>query len=208
MGRRGSGIAVTGAVIFAVAATSFTGTPKRVPDIALDSALLFHLERTVALLAGFLVVLVTITRAWSGELPAELSTQGLKYGEAGQVAASAFSELDAEVASLRRFHGATSTNRGPRGGPKMTSMRYEATSDRTGPEAESRERRRRIQRAAAILNGGEAPEPAATSDERHARIRWAAATLSGGKPHEPAATSEERHARIRAAAARLRALGA
>jgi hypothetical protein len=67
MGRRASGIVVTGAAIVAVTATTLAGAPARLPDIALDSTLLFHVERAVALLAGFLVVVVTITRAWAGE---------------------------------------------------------------------------------------------------------------------------------------------
>ena len=98
MGRLGSGIAVTGAAIAAIAVTALAGTPARVPDIALDSTVLFHAERAVALLAGFLAVLVTITRAWSGELPEALSTQGFRYAE---VAGSALSSLGDDLDSLR-----------------------------------------------------------------------------------------------------------
>jgi len=43
-----------------------------------------------------------ITRAWGGELPAELSTQGLRYGEVGSVASSAFDEVIDASESLRR----------------------------------------------------------------------------------------------------------
>jgi hypothetical protein len=101
MGRRGSGVAVTGVAIAAVAATALAGAPTRLPDIALHSVLLFHLERVVALLAGCLVVLVTITRGWSGELPLELSTQGLRYQEVEGVSGSAFVDLGDELESVR-----------------------------------------------------------------------------------------------------------
>jgi hypothetical protein len=101
MGRRASGIVVTGAAIVAVTATTLAGAPARLPDIALDSTLLFHVERAVALLAGFLVVVVTITRAWAGELPAEFSAQGVRYGDVGRVTSDALDDVVEAGESLR-----------------------------------------------------------------------------------------------------------
>lgn len=74
------------AVAVLVATTVVTieaGTPARLPDVALSSAVLFHVERTVALLAGSVAVLLIASRAWRGELPLEIGSQGLKYSDAG-----------------------------------------------------------------------------------------------------------------------------
>jgi hypothetical protein len=93
MSRRAAGVAVSGAAIAAAVVTALTGAPAELPEIALHSTVLFHLERTVAVLASFLVVLVTVSRAWGGELPAELSTQGVSYGNVSTVAGSALDDL-------------------------------------------------------------------------------------------------------------------
>jgi hypothetical protein len=44
---------------------------------------LFHLERIVALMASSVAILLVGTRTWSGELPFEIGSQGLKYSDAG-----------------------------------------------------------------------------------------------------------------------------
>jgi hypothetical protein len=79
MTTRVAGIIVTTGAVAALAVTSATGTPARLPAIALGSNVLFHLERLVALLAGFVALLAIVTRAWSGQLPSEVSTAGVKY---------------------------------------------------------------------------------------------------------------------------------
>jgi hypothetical protein len=71
--------AVNAGLIAAIAITIGTGTPGRLPEIALGSTALFHLERTVVLLAAYVFVVVILSRAWRGELPSEMSGQGIKY---------------------------------------------------------------------------------------------------------------------------------
>jgi hypothetical protein len=66
-------------LVAALTITVTTGAPSTLPDIALNSEVLFHAERAAALLAAWVFVLVILTRAWAGELPSELSGQGIKY---------------------------------------------------------------------------------------------------------------------------------
>lgn len=73
------GTAAIAGLIGSVAITVVTGTPPTLPDIALSSAVLFHVERAAALLASYIFVLVVLVRAWAGELPIEMSSQGVKY---------------------------------------------------------------------------------------------------------------------------------
>lgn len=97
------GLAILIAVAAAVLVTSLTGTPSRLPDVALASPVLFHIERITALLAGCLLLLVMVTRAWKGDLPSEISTQGLKYasGQATGESAIALAELGDESVRAR-----------------------------------------------------------------------------------------------------------
>jgi hypothetical protein len=74
-----SRLAVIAGALAAAIATLAGRAPRPLPDIALASSVLFHLERGLALLAGYLAVLMVLSRAGSGQLPSELSAQGLKY---------------------------------------------------------------------------------------------------------------------------------
>ena len=74
-----AGMVVLGGVVAAALASGLAGTPKRLPDAALSSSVLFHVERVVALVAGYVGLLVIVVRAWAGHLPMELSAQGFKY---------------------------------------------------------------------------------------------------------------------------------
>jgi hypothetical protein len=65
--------------VAAIVVTATERTPAPLPDLALGSSLLFHLERIAALLAALIVIGVLVQRASSGQLPIELSTQGIKY---------------------------------------------------------------------------------------------------------------------------------
>jgi hypothetical protein len=78
-----AGISVLMVAIGAGFVTVLTGSPPRLPDVALNSTVLFHLERVVALLSVSLVLVVVITRTWRGDLPDEISAQGLKYEARG-----------------------------------------------------------------------------------------------------------------------------
>jgi hypothetical protein len=96
-----SRIAVPAALTAAVAISLVTGAPRDLPDVALSSTVLFHVERSVAVLAGFVAVLVLVIRAWSGQLPTELSTQGLKYGASDSTAAGALDHIALEWEAAR-----------------------------------------------------------------------------------------------------------
>ena len=63
----------------ALGTTVLGGTPARLPDIALQSAVLFHLERLLALGTASMALLLLVASAWRGQLPVEVSTQGIKY---------------------------------------------------------------------------------------------------------------------------------
>ncbi len=65
----------------ALVASLATGTPAKLPGVALGSAVVLHAERTVALFAAVLLVLVVLVRAFQGQLPQELSGRGLKYAD-------------------------------------------------------------------------------------------------------------------------------
>ena len=78
-----------GLLTAASAVTLMQGTPGALPAVALGSEVLFHLERAAALLAALMVILVMIIRAARGELPVELSTQGLRYASSDEQAEQA-----------------------------------------------------------------------------------------------------------------------
>jgi hypothetical protein len=92
--------------VAALVTTLAAGRPRALPDAALDSVVLLHLERLAAWLAVYVLVLVILTRAWRGELPNELSSQGIKYahsaledtiGDSVEALAIAVAALEARV---------------------------------------------------------------------------------------------------------------
>src|SRR3954452_22043753 len=96
-----SRFAVPAAVTAAVVVSLVTGAPRDLPDVALSSTVLFHVERSVVVLACFVAVLVVLVRAWSGQLPTELSTQGLKYADSDTAAAGALDHIAQEWEAAR-----------------------------------------------------------------------------------------------------------
>jgi hypothetical protein len=72
--------AVTVGMAAALVVTATSATPHLLPNIALHSLVLFHLERSAAFFTVYVFVLVILIRAWRGELPVEMSSQGIKYG--------------------------------------------------------------------------------------------------------------------------------
>jgi hypothetical protein len=80
---RGALLAVLAA---ALVITVTAGTPTHLPDVAMSSTVLFHLERIVVLLVTYVGLLVVLSRAWSGQLPSEVGTQGIKYSDLGLTA--------------------------------------------------------------------------------------------------------------------------
>jgi hypothetical protein len=98
-----SGLAVSSGVVVALVATLTAGVPRTLPDIALGSGLLLHAERVLGFVLGYVLLLVVVTRSWSGQLPTQVSTQGLAYtaGESNLIASEGIDSLSAEVKSLR-----------------------------------------------------------------------------------------------------------
>lgn len=82
----------------AVAMTALEGTPRRLPSVALGSAVLLHAERAGALFALALALATILLHAGRGRLPTQLSTSGLSY-EAEETAATtaALAELQQQV---------------------------------------------------------------------------------------------------------------
>lgn len=76
------------------------------PGIALGSALILAVERTVVLFAAWMLVLVVVARALRGELPTEISGRGVRYADAEGTeravadSRAALSRLDFELEEL------------------------------------------------------------------------------------------------------------
>jgi hypothetical protein len=70
---------ITGLCVLAVVVSLLEGTPSRLPGVAMESALLLHLERAGAILAVVVVILSVAAQAARGRLPVELSTSGFRY---------------------------------------------------------------------------------------------------------------------------------
>jgi hypothetical protein len=100
---RVSGLAVSIGVVVALVATLTAGVPRTLPDIAIGSGVLLHAERVLGFVLGYVVLLVVVTRSWSGQLPTQVSTQGLTYtaGETNVITSEGIDSLAAEVKSLR-----------------------------------------------------------------------------------------------------------
>jgi hypothetical protein len=62
-----------------IAVTMVTGAPARLPDVALDSAVLFHTERTLALFLLTVLAVAVVARGFQGRLPDKLGRDGLEY---------------------------------------------------------------------------------------------------------------------------------
>lgn len=91
---------MTGASLAALVVTVATGAPRSLPDMALSSTVLFHLERATVLFAVVVFVLVILVRAWRGELPSEMSGQGFKYASPEETSDAA----SALAAAAGRLH--------------------------------------------------------------------------------------------------------
>jgi hypothetical protein len=79
-----------------------SGTPQHVPAVALGSPLLLCLERTLAMFAGVLVLMVVLVEAWRGNLPAEISGRGVRYERLRKGTADALASLTKAVAEERK----------------------------------------------------------------------------------------------------------
>ena len=89
------------AVVVSVAVTVIEGTPRHLLGVALDSPVLLHAERALALLAVAVAAVSILVQAARGRLPIELSTSGLRYeAEAADDAAVAVAELQDQFDDL------------------------------------------------------------------------------------------------------------
>ena len=101
MSRRLLSLAVAAALAAGVVVTLIEGTPTRLPGVALDSPVLLHAERVLALFAVVVALLSIAAQAARGRLPVELSTSGLRYeAEAADRAAAAVAELQEQYDDL------------------------------------------------------------------------------------------------------------
>lgn len=77
------------------------------PGVALGSKSILVIERIAMLFVGWLLTLVVITRALTGELPIEISGRGLRYADVATAqrglldSEGAFERVDRELEQLR-----------------------------------------------------------------------------------------------------------
>ena len=83
--------------------------PGRLPGVALGSELVLAVERAMALFAAWMLVVIVVARAISGELPSEISGRGVRYADAVATkyglsdARSAIDDLVEEIDAMRRL---------------------------------------------------------------------------------------------------------
>ena len=101
MNRRLLAPAVIGVLVACVTVTLIEGRPRQLPGVALDSPVLLHAERALALFAVVIAIVSIAVQAARGRLPVELSTSGLRYeAEAADRAAAAAAELQEQYDDL------------------------------------------------------------------------------------------------------------
>ncbi len=71
--------------------------PASLPSVALGSSELLRIERSLAFLYAFLLVLVPLIRGLQGQLPIELSTRGARWQETTVASEAAIEALDGRV---------------------------------------------------------------------------------------------------------------
>ncbi len=73
--------------------------PTSLPNVALGSSELLRIERSLAFLYAFLLVLVPLVRGLQGQLPIELSARGARWQETAAASEAAIEVLDSRVAA-------------------------------------------------------------------------------------------------------------
>ena len=95
----GAGVSVL--LVAAILVSVIEGTPRTLPGVALDSPVLLHAERVLALVGVVIAALSVLAQAARGRLPVELSTSGLRYeAEAADDAAAAVDQLQDQFDDL------------------------------------------------------------------------------------------------------------
>jgi len=101
MNHRLLALAVLGALVACVLVTLIERRPRHLRGVALDSPVLLHAERALALFALVVAIVSIAVQAARGRLPIELSTSGLRYeAEAADRAAAAVAELQEQYDDL------------------------------------------------------------------------------------------------------------
>jgi len=83
--------------------------PSSLPSVALGSSELLRIERGLAFLYAFLLVLVPLVRGLQGQLPIELSARGARWQETTVASEAAIEALDRRVDVLRTELGRLAT---------------------------------------------------------------------------------------------------
>lgn len=109
--RRGTAVAVLvvgGLVVSTIAGIFLIESPAGgFPGVALGSETILVIERIATLFAAWLLALVVVVRALTGELPIEISGRGLRYADAvtaqdGLVGSeTVFERVDEEIKALQ-----------------------------------------------------------------------------------------------------------
>jgi hypothetical protein len=55
------------------------GRPKKLPSAALGSFAFLHFEESLALLLGFILLVMIVLRLWRGELPIKVNSRGAEF---------------------------------------------------------------------------------------------------------------------------------
>jgi hypothetical protein len=101
-------LVVSGLLACSVTAT-FSADPREpLPGVALNSPAILVVERTIALFAAWMLVLVVVARGLAGELPLEVTSRGFRYAEADKTRRTTaelqrtIEALEADLSSVRR----------------------------------------------------------------------------------------------------------
>jgi hypothetical protein len=94
------GLLVLAGIAASLAVAVAGDPPSTLPGIALGSTALLYVEKTIACFSAYLLVLVVVVRAFSGELPSEL--RGVRYAVEGGDAHGTIEDLKLAVNQLDR----------------------------------------------------------------------------------------------------------
>jgi hypothetical protein len=78
------------------------GTPDPLPGVALGLPILLHVERALAVMAGFALLFMFLGRGWEGDFPRGFSASGLNWQDTSGLVDEALTEQLTEVAERLR----------------------------------------------------------------------------------------------------------
>jgi hypothetical protein len=105
----GTPVLVIGGLVVCVTAGLFLldRPSDDLPGVALGSETILVVERIVTLFTAWMIAVVVVARAWRSQLPAEISSRGIRYAEADSVQGAvsgteaALSRLETDVVRLQ-----------------------------------------------------------------------------------------------------------